>query len=115
MEIDMTTRTLRSPWFLYLATLLLASSAFAQAGPDDSSPPIVDDAALENAFWACDVAATRDALPLSAGAQCAIVSDALKERRFEGDFERLLAWWRDNKAREHAARDEGAADPLRAP
>jgi hypothetical protein len=35
---------------------------------------------------------------------CASLSDALKQRRFDGDFERLLAWWRAHKAAEHARR-----------
>jgi hypothetical protein len=100
----MTTRSLRSPWFLYLATLVLAGSAFAQTSDDNLVASGLDDAALESAFWNCDVLATREMLPLSVGIDCVMLTDELKRRRFDGDFSRLLAWWQQHKAAEHAAR-----------
>lgn len=108
--------TFRSPWFLFLSTLALAAGS-ACAQPSDAAivPLPLSDAELETAFWDCDALATREVLSPSDGAQCAILSDELKQRRFDGDFARLLAWWRDNKAREHAAREEAAADAFPEP
>ena len=59
---------------------------------------------LEEAFWVCDHTATTlgmDATPVSF---CTAVYDELKARKFGGDFERLLGWWRQNKPAEHARR-----------
>ena len=111
----MSTRSLRSPWFLYLATLVLAGSAFAQPSDDNPVASALDDAALESAFWTCDVLATRERLPLSVGVDCVMLTDELKRRRFGGDFSRLIAWWEEHKAIEHARRDDVAPDPLDAP
>jgi len=41
--------------------------------------------------------------------RCAIVGNELLKRGFNGDFERLLAWWRAEKAQ--AARAEASAAP----
>ena len=54
---------------------------------------------LENAFWVCDyLATTRGGGDVSA---CTTVYEALKERKFAGDFDRLVAWWRQNKVAQH--------------
>ena len=54
---------------------------------------------LENAFWACDyVATTRGASDISA---CTAVYEALKDRKFAGDFDKLVVWWRQNKVAQH--------------
>lgn len=63
--------------------------------------------------WIAQLDALLDARPLPwPNAECGA---EVKQRRFDGDFERLLAWWRDHKARERALRDEAAADPTNAP
>jgi hypothetical protein len=56
---------------------------------------------LEKAFWICDHAATTDGVDATPVDICGAVYDELKARKFEGDFERLLAWWRQNKPAEH--------------
>jgi hypothetical protein len=54
---------------------------------------------LEAAFWACEYAATtRGAASI---APCTAVYDALKERKFGGDFDGLLKWWQQNKVSEY--------------
>ena len=54
---------------------------------------------LENAFWVCDyLATTRGAGDIST---CTAVYEALKERKFAGDFDKLVAWWRQNKVAQH--------------
>lgn len=84
---------------LSVAALCLAASGLAHANP----PPLSDDA-LEARFWACDVASTHTVLSAAEGAQCVRWQDELKQRRFGGDFGRLLAWWQANKAEQHARR-----------
>jgi hypothetical protein len=57
---------------------------------------------LEQAFWVCDyTAATRRASDVQIGI-CADAYDALKARKFAGDFEALLLWWQHNKADRYA-------------
>ena len=54
---------------------------------------------LEAAFWACEYAATtRGAASI---ATCPAVYDALKERKFGGDFDGLLKWWEQNRVSEY--------------
>ncbi len=65
---------------------------------------------LEAAFWACEYAATtRGAASIPT---CAAVYDALKERKFGGDFDGLLKWWQLNRVsayRRLAAEDDQLA------
>jgi hypothetical protein len=89
------------------AALCLIGAVQAGAQVDSNlalSPLQSDDAAVERAFWDCDVQATQMSMPLSMGAQCAALTDELKRRRFGGDFAQLLAWWHANKDAEHARR-----------
>lgn len=83
-----------------VAVLSVASSALAHAGPLLA----LSDDALEARFWACDVASTHTELSAAEGAQCVRWQDELKQRRFGGDFNRLLDWWRAHKAEQHARR-----------
>ena len=54
---------------------------------------------LETAFWVCDyLATTRGVSDISA---CTAVYEALKHRKFAGDFEALVSWWRQNKLTQH--------------
>ena len=54
---------------------------------------------LETAFWVCDyVATTRGVSDIAA---CTAVYEALKDRKFAGDFDALVAWWRQNKLTQH--------------
>ncbi len=82
------------------ATLVHATS------PDLSS---LDSDRLERLFWDCDARSTQEALSLGDGALCVSISDALKLRRFDGDFERMLGWWSARKAAEYALRGIEAA------
>jgi hypothetical protein len=90
------------------ACLFIASAAQARS-PDWSR---VDDAQLETLFWDCDARATQEGMSAGDGALCAMAQDEFKQRRFGGDFARLLAWWHAHKADEHARRGAGvtAAD-----
>jgi len=85
---------------LSVAALCLCAAGLAHAG----APRPLSDEALEARFWDCDVLATQTVLSAAEGAQCVRWQDELKQRRFDGDFARLLAWWQANKAEQHARR-----------
>jgi O-glycosyl hydrolase len=63
-------------------------------------------AKLEKNFWACDHAATRTHVDADTGAACVGFTDQLKQHKFNGDFNALVAWWQANKAAEHLALDK---------
>lgn len=56
---------------------------------------------LEDAFWICDCAATARRAAEADIATCSAIYDALKERKFGGDFERLLHWWQHNRVAQY--------------
>ena len=60
---------------------------------------------LEEAFWACDHAATVGMIDAAERAICAAVTDELRVGKFGGDFDRMLHWWQANKAVEHRKLD----------
>ena len=60
---------------------------------------------LKAEYLACDRAATESILSPGTAAYCSSVSEELLARGFDGDFERLLAWWRvEKQARTQARR-----------
>jgi len=65
---------------------------------------------LEDAFWICDYTATTRRAPAADIATCSAIYDALKERKFGGDFDKLLYWWQQNKVAQHERL--GAVDDL---
>ncbi|MCW5634613.1 MAG: hypothetical protein KIT17_14865 [Rubrivivax sp.] len=91
----------------FLASACLV--AFTAPAQPDPRPGARDTAELQRQFWRCDHAATRALLDLETAARCSRVTEALRQRRFGDDFPAFLAWWRANKAAEHAALDTGAA------
>lgn len=87
---------------LSIAALCLSAAGLTQAQPTE--PISLTDEALEARFWDCDVLSTETVLSPADGAQCVMWQDELKERRFGGDFTRLIAWWQEHKAEQHARR-----------
>ena len=65
--------------------------------------PINAPADLEKAFWICDHAATNHGVDGGTGVACGVITQSLKVRKFNGDFDLMLTWWRKNKAAEHQA------------
>ncbi len=51
----------------------------------------------------CDHAATTHGVDGGAGIACGAITENLKVSKFNGDFDLMLAWWRQNKAAEHQA------------
>lgn len=94
------------------AALLVGGLAWA--GPVQApSPPNAsqDMAELESMFWQCDYAATQSALDVGSAQACVVVHDALRQRKFNGDFTQLLAWWHQHKAAAHLAQAKASQQP----
>ena len=58
---------------------------------------------LERLFWMCDYAATAGTLQDNEIEMCGAAIEQVKVARFDGDYDKLLAWWRLNKEAEHQA------------
>jgi hypothetical protein len=90
---------------LTLVALSVSSAALAQQWP--ASPRSHDRAVmlqtadLERAFWMCDYTGTVRGVYATPIETCAAITDELKEQKFNGSFEELLAWWQFNKPAEH--------------
>ena len=93
------------------AALFVANAAHATS-PDMSG---VADAQLERLFWDCDAYSMQHVLSSGEAALCSMAHEEFGRRRFDGDFGRLLDWWRARKADEHARRGldttESSIDP----
>ena len=57
---------------------------------------------LEHAFWACDYVGTTYGVSAAPVAFCSETTSALLQQNFGGDFDQMLAWWRQNKVAQHA-------------
>ncbi len=93
------------------ATLSPAVSAEKAANPHSQidAPGIPGRIAeLEKAFWVCDHAGTTQGVDMHLAATCASITDELKRVKFGQDFEKLVDWWRLNKAAEHRALDRAS-------
>ena len=89
-----------------VAALLVAASLVAAAAPAAAQAGIGTElrmAELEKAFWACDHAATVGRIDSGTAITCASLTDTLKVRKFNSDFNAMLAWWQQHKEAEHLA------------
>jgi hypothetical protein len=102
------------------ANVLLLSPARGAANACTEAEPIPETlvemrvaalgaADLEEAFWICDYTATTVGMGATPIGLCSAVYDELKARKFNGDFEQLLYWWRQNKPAEHARQAAGTS------
>ena len=79
---------------------VLVAMLLAMAPPSATPaevPSAGDIAELKRQYLACDRQATTRRLSLGEAHVCSLVAEALLQREFEGDFERLLAWWRSRR------------------
>jgi hypothetical protein len=82
------------------APLVLAQDVSDRAvRPSRANATSVDEAALKAHFLRCSAEAMHSVMDQSDGARCAAVQEALRDLSFEGDFARLLAWWRVHRDR----------------
>ena len=103
-----------SPAMKAAAAVLIAVGAVGWSAPSHAQATFGAElrlADLENAFWVCDHKATISVIDSGSAATCARLTDALKQRKFSGDFNALLAWWRQHKEAEHLALAKAGAMP----
>ena len=85
------------------------SNCFLPAHADDGSRHATftrdKKAVLEKAFWVCDYVGTNGMVGGDHAVVCIAITDELKRTKFDGDFDRLVAWWRLNKVAEHQELD----------
>jgi len=84
------------------ALLCLASSlhvAHGESSPSADKPfaPNPTTSELKRAYLACDRASTTARLEMHEAMQCSIVAEELKQRVFGGNFDQMLAWWREQR------------------
>jgi len=96
----------RSPAMQAAAAVLIATGTAGWSAPGSAQATIGAElhlAELEKAFWVCDHTATNGPIDTGTAVTCGSVTEALKQRRFDGDFNAMLAWWRQHKEVEHLA------------
>ena len=89
---------------LLLAAALAGGCAQLPAVPEPASaePTQADTIAeLEKVFWHCDYVATKRGVLATPMAACKYAMDELKRLKFNGRFNALVEWWRENKVTEH--------------
>jgi hypothetical protein len=67
---------------------------------------------LEKAFWVCDYAASIRLVDMGTAIPCSRVTEALRQHKFDGDFNAMLIWWRQHKEAEHQALTKSGGTPL---
>jgi hypothetical protein len=83
---------------LCIAQLVAAGGSAAQPAPP--APPAQPWHAqlrleqLKAVYLACDRRASTERLQVLDAQQCSVLAEALLQRGFAGDFDRLLGWWR---------------------
>lgn len=75
-----------------------SAAALQEAAPQAAVLTIAD---LEKAFWICDYTATEKGVNATPVDICSKVTEDLKNEKFNGDFEDLTDWWRQNKLAVH--------------
>lgn len=89
----------------FLIQAIAFQSAHADDGPRHAAFLRGDSSHLEKAFWVCDYAGTHGMAGGDQAVACIAITDELKRTKFDGDFDRLVAWWRVNKVARHQELD----------
>lgn len=81
-----------------------AAVALADEPPNEGVPESAAHAAAdrEQAFWECDYVGTTYGVSAAPVDFCSDATSALMQQKFGGEFGRMLEWWRQNKAAQHA-------------
>jgi hypothetical protein len=56
---------------------------------------------LERTFWICDYVASTHGMQFVSMDLCAAVTDLVKMEKFDGDYDEMVRWWREQKPAEH--------------
>jgi len=91
----------------HAAALLACSVAAGAAATDLRTLPVPE---LQRLYLACEREAGRTLMSTADAANCSLAYEELLRRGFDGDFKRLLAWWRAQRA---ALREAHAIAPPR--
>jgi len=78
-----------------LVTALFMSEALC------ATPVALERMELEQTFWACDYVATTQGFDHTSIDQCTSAYEQIKSVMFEGDVDRLIAWWQLHKPAQH--------------
>ncbi len=96
----------RRPAMKAAIAMLIAAGAASWSAPSSAQATIGAElrlAELEKAFWVCDHTATTGPIDTGSAITCGSFTEALKQRKFDGDFNAMLTWWRQHKEAEHLA------------
>lgn len=55
-------------------------------------------------FWQCEVEYLQGLRAPEDMRECIAIADEIKQRKFSGDFQAYLQWWRENRDREYSKR-----------
>lgn len=89
------------------AIILLSSAGSVHA---DAPAPLAD---AEKIYWDCEFAAGGALLELAEAEACSEAYEYLKKHKFQGDFQRFMVWWQDNRQSELSRRRTAAPPPIR--
>lgn len=76
------------------SVILAASTILGNLSPQE----------VEEFYWDCEFAAAQGTIDLDEAAVCSEVYERLKAKKFRGDFNLFLVWWKENKEREFSSR-----------
>ena len=94
---------------LFAAALSLAAlAAPAAADPMKASVAALSLDSLKTTYLRCARASSEAVLDDATFQRCATVADELLKRGFDGDFDRMIAWWQMEKQRFAQAETETA-------
>lgn len=86
----------------HFAAAVLSVSLLAPQARGESHPTAPDGSRVETlkaAYLACDRETSSHRMDPTTAGRCMDVSSELMQLAFDGDFDRLIAWWRAAKAR----------------
>ncbi|KWT69924.1 MULTISPECIES: hypothetical protein [unclassified Variovorax] len=88
---------LRAVALLCLALPLHVAHGQSSSPVDKPHAQNLTTAELKRVYLACDLASSRARLGMREAMQCSAVQEELKLRVFGGNFDQMLAWWREQR------------------
>ena len=109
-RLDRSITSRRSAAMRVAAAVVLVAGAVGGSSPSGAQTMVGAELGLtelEKAFWVCDHAATNGHVDSGTAITCGNLTEALKQRKFDGDFKAMLAWWRQHREAKHLALAKG--------
>jgi hypothetical protein len=88
---------LRAVALLCLALSLHVAHAQSSSVVNKPFAQTLTSAELKRVYLACDRDSSTARLGMQQATQCSIVHEELKQRVFGGNFDHMLAWWREQR------------------